>query len=222
MGLLASSQLLTSLFLVGLALTAAGLLMRASRRLARRTSAAEPIVDSRHMVEPRGPNTAGPPAELTQWEVQMHETARDLSGRLASRISALQALVAEADRAAARLEAALAEARRLAARADTHRGASTQASGLRASGFENSDALPAAGAQRQMPQPAQEATDGASSAHRPRSGNGEASPAPRCSQQPREEICLLSDYGFEPAEIARRTSTPLGEVELILSLRPRD
>ena len=36
----------------------------------------------------------------------MHETARELSAQLDSKMSALQALIAEADRAAARLEAA--------------------------------------------------------------------------------------------------------------------
>ena len=40
----------------------------------------------------------------------MHDTARDLSARLDSKLSMLQAMVAEADRAAARLEAALARA----------------------------------------------------------------------------------------------------------------
>ena len=32
---------------------------------------------------------------------------------------------------------------------------------------------------------------------------------------------MLSDYGYEPAEIARRVNMPIGEVELILSLRGR-
>ena len=36
-----------------------------------------------------------------------------------------------------------------------------------------------------------------------------------------EEIYTLADYGYEPAEIARRVGTPVGEVELILSLRGR-
>jgi len=46
------------------------------------------------------------PPEGHRWEVQMHETARDLSAQLDSKMSALQALIADADRAAARLEAA--------------------------------------------------------------------------------------------------------------------
>ena len=40
----------------------------------------------------------------------MHETARELSAQLDSKLSALQALIAEADRAAARLDAAVARA----------------------------------------------------------------------------------------------------------------
>ena len=35
----------------------------------------------------------------------------------------------------------------------------------------------------------------------------------------REEIYRLADYGFAAAEIARRVGSPVGEVELILSLR---
>ena len=45
------------------------------------------------------------------------------------------------------------------------------------------------------------------------------SPPPRDRRQ--EEIYTLSDYGYEPAEIARRVNRPVGEVELILSLRGR-
>ncbi len=219
MGLLASSQFLTSLFLVGLALTVAGLLMRTARQLSRRTSGAEPIVDSRRVVAPNGPKV-GPPAELVQWEVRMHETARELTGELASRISALRALVSEADRAAARLEAALDGAGPLAARPAVPCEWRSQTTGLCASAFGGNGDLPAAEGHRQIPPPAEEPPDGRPLAQQPLAGHRGSSPAPRCSQQRREEICLLADYGFEPAEIARRTSIPLGEVELILSLRP--
>ena len=51
----------------------------------------------------------------------------------------------------------------------------------------------------------------------------EAPPAVGTAARPRryEEIYTLADYGYEPAEIARRVNTPVGEVELILSLRSR-
>ncbi len=44
--------------------------------------------------------------KTAQWEVDMYETARELKAQLDSKMSALQALIAEADRAAFRLEAA--------------------------------------------------------------------------------------------------------------------
>jgi len=100
----------TIAFLLALALTVAVLLMRSHRYLARRrredagtpppggTLKGGPAHGARH--------TAAPP-EVANWEVHMHETARDLMGQLDSKMRALQALTAEADRAAARLEAAL-------------------------------------------------------------------------------------------------------------------
>lgn len=222
MGLLASSQLLTSLLVVGLALTTAALLMRTARRLSRRTSAAEPIVDSRRMVEPRSPKAACPPPELVQWEVQMHETARELTSALASRISVLRALVAEADRAAARLETALDGAAQLAARPGMPGQGRSQAEDLGMPALAGGGDPAAVEAQGPILRPVQELPGERLGAEQPPSRNAASLPAPRCSGQQREEICLLADYGFGPTEIARRTSTPLGEVELILNLRPRE
>jgi len=109
MWLLADSQLVSSLFIAGLVLLSASLLIRLSRRLSGRRGRQTSIADSRRLVEPSGGKRDALSDQLAQWEVHMHQTARDLSGQLTSRISVLQALVAEADRAAARLEAALAE-----------------------------------------------------------------------------------------------------------------
>lgn len=50
------------------------------------------------------------PASLTAWEVHIHETAREASALVDTKLRLLQQLVAEADRAAARLERALADA----------------------------------------------------------------------------------------------------------------
>ena len=81
--------------------------------------------------------------------------------------------MAEADRAAARLEAALAGA---------------------------ADSLPPQGNQ------AYSLEHAAASPTAPRAGR-------------REEVYALADYGYDAAEIARRVGSPIGEVELILSLR---
>jgi hypothetical protein len=49
--------------------------------------------------------------ELEQWEVTMHDLARDLSGQLDSKIRVLELLIREAEKAAARLETSLARVR---------------------------------------------------------------------------------------------------------------
>ncbi len=103
----AEADRLTLFLLVAMGLTIAILLMRAHRYLARQRS------DDQAIVVPRPPRQKpdtrlmdGPP-ELAQWELEMHQTARNLAGEIDSRVSVLRAMVAEADRAAARLEAAL-------------------------------------------------------------------------------------------------------------------
>ena len=118
----------------------------------------------------------------------MYETARDLSAQLDSKMSALQALVAEADRAAARLDAALSRA---------------------------AGAGPVADEQARQP-----STQAESLQHAPRPDHAPAD-ADRAAARARrqEEIYTLADYGYDLIEIARRVGSPIGEVELILSLR---
>jgi hypothetical protein len=170
------------------------LLLRATRYYARRNREPSPSLSPPSLSSPPSSHdmrhtdqdlrSAGDqPVNRDRWEVHMHDTARDLSGQLDSKISALQALVAEADRAAARLEAALAQPD------EPVRRTNQQARSLQSEGDAQRDATAAAGA------------------------------APRGRHQ--EEIYMLSDYGYEPAEIARRVNMPIGEIELILSLRGR-
>lgn len=54
---------------------------------------------------------------------------------------------------------------------------------------------------------------------RPAASDEPKQPAARSG--PREEIYTLADYGYDPAEIAHRVGRPIGEVELVLSLRDR-
>ena len=51
------------------------------------------------------------PAQVAQWEVQMHETARELSARLDNKMRALNHFIELADAASARMEGLLAEVR---------------------------------------------------------------------------------------------------------------
>lgn len=191
MPVLARSEWLTGLTLGALGLVIAWLLLRTHRYLARQKGDASPLV---HVDRPpradRGPDRDAP-AEVLRWEVQMHETARQLSAQLDSKMGVLQALIAEADRAAARLEAAAPNAPgpiRQPPPPDTQ--ATTQAEALRAAGPSDRPAEQA-GAPADRPSPK----------HR------------------REEIYTLADYGLAPGEIARRVRSPVGEVELILGLR---
>lgn len=230
------------------------------------------------------PASHSPPRGLNDWEVGMHETARELEGRLTSKMGLLEQLIREADRAANRLETALRAMEQL-------RG--TQAAGvvlpLGTRPCEADDASrqnPATSA-RPLPSktPAQTLTkdgpltqeDGqsASSLHLPaqypsvhdgteksetggfgdtekdvktcetgksametalgqRNEQNGAGPGQQACLLPQDagdaassaaqrhrfqDVTTLSDYGYPPGEISARTGIPIGEVELILSLR---
>jgi hypothetical protein len=109
MWILASTASLIS-FYAGCAIVSLFLIRHSRRQLAR-----QPLKDSRRVdrgVEPMlpAPSAAMPPAELSGWHVQMHDTFRDLAGELDSKMRVLQLLIQMADQSAARLEAALARA----------------------------------------------------------------------------------------------------------------
>ncbi len=198
----------TLVFMGALALTIAVVLLRTQRYYARNTSA-RPSYEPppRQDPSPRA-HTLGAPPPMVDWEVQMHDMARELAAQLDSKIGVLEHLIREADRAAARLEAAVAAQRagssvldaaerleRLTPSAPHETGPPiSQAEALKAAG----------GADRALPAP-----------RAPEQSAGERPPA----ESRYESIYTLADYGYDPAEIARRTGTPVGEVQLILSLR---
>ena len=128
---------------------------------------------------------------------RMHETARQLSAQLDAKLSLLQSLIAEADRAAARLEDVLDRTRPTLP-------PGSQAESLR----------PAAGHARDVRPEVEEVVADSE----PATAAGESPPATDRARR-REEIYRLADYGFAAAEIAHRVGSPMGEVELILSLR---
>ena len=160
------------------------------------------------------PGAAAPPVETAAWEVQMHELARELSARLDSKMRALEQLTREANRAGG------------PPGSGAGRGAACRRVPLRqfpgghciACGFAQAVTIltpPASQADRlklagQCPSslvPSLEsarapAADGPSSDHR------------------YDEIYVLADYGHRAAEMATLGS-PIGEVELILSLRSK-
>lgn len=111
MNLLTDSGPTTLIVLVMLVLVIGWVLFRTHRAFSRHR-------DESTLISTPRPQPAEPghhldaPSEMLRWEVQMHETGRELSAQLDSKMVALQALIADADRAAARLEAAQPQATR--------------------------------------------------------------------------------------------------------------
>ncbi len=207
MELIAQVELPTLVALGAVALIIAVLLFRTQSYYGRSRSAPTPSDAARGEEAADAGHHPRAPAAMARWEVEMHDTARELSGRLDSKMGALEHLIREADRAAARLEAALAAAR----------GAAGAAS--------SPPARPAPEAQQTDPthQPASQAealraVSAADSAQGRRAGDPLSTP-PSSGPRPFDEIYTLADYGLAAAEIAQRVGTPVGEVELILKLR---
>jgi hypothetical protein len=144
--------------------------------------------------------------KTAQWEVDMHETARELKAQLDSKMSALQALIAEADRAASRLEAAM------ESRDDTHNA-------------PQSNRIPSGRSPLFTPKPGPQPMAEKSQAGLSTSQAQALRPAPAptasgvSTQNRKQEIYALADYGLSDSAIAQRLGMPIGEVELILSLR---
>jgi len=214
MGLLAETGFPTVAVLGFLCLAIGFLLMRSHRYFGRQNAGRSDAASRRAPASHEPGTHPGAPDDAIRWEVQMHETARELCGQLNSKMSVLEHWIREADRAARRLESALEAARQ----GPTSAADSPPAP---APGFDPPDephppsttpinqaeALRSAGAR------------GLGAATRRAERRG-AEPAARAERR-YDEIYLLADYGFDPVEIARRTGSPVGEVELILGLRAR-
>lgn len=211
----AQTGLTATLFLAALGLTIGFLLLRSQRDFRRRVGAQAEGYRVESQARPRQRHHVNSPEDLVEWEARMREEAREWSARLDTKMGLLQQLIAEADRAAARLEAALALAERAAPQQPGAEPAAPQVdtrleapdwSGQVAS---QAEALKLAGGPgRTSLGREQTATETSTAASE--------EPPPGLRYQ---EIYTLADYGFEAAEISRRVGTPVGEVELILGLR---
>jgi hypothetical protein len=145
-----------------------------------------------------------------------------LLAQLDSRIGALEQWIREADRVAARLESALADARRATAGSTAAGHAPHEPDTMKSS----STAVPDPSSQTAPGEtPPRSQADGLRSA-------GIAGPKPQpemhedtmtvarpSADRRYEEIYTLADYGLDAGEIAQRVGSPVGEVQLILSLR---
>ncbi len=223
MALLADTGWPTLLFLAALATATAILLLRTQRYYGRPSRAppsfehharSHRAASGRHATPEHHPPQSHPdgPQEMMKWEVEMHDLARELSARLDSKMSALEHLTREADRAAARLETALAATRRR-----------DVPSPAPAAPRQDAPQPPAAAAETILPPKSQADAlkpGGLDDRGLRLDETGEESASERPSRDRRyEEIYTLADYGYAAAEIAQRLGTPVGEIELILSLR---
>lgn len=183
------------LFLAGLFATSAMILFQTQRRW-QRAPQFKPMSKYNPANERSAkPATSPATSSMKQWELQVHDLARDTIARIDSKMAALEHLIRAAHHESLRLEAALSQAR---------------AAGIAAE-------LPsAAGAVDFTPlnqaHQLQEAARG-----NPAETRSEI-PKPHL-KRPNAEIFALADAGVSLHQIAARTGTPEGEVELILALR---
>jgi hypothetical protein len=190
----------STLCLILLAIIVVLLLIRTRMRLAgqRKHWSEEGCARDTRQIADRTMNADRPlPDDLARWEIQMHETARQLSAQLDAKLSLLQSITAEADRVARRLEEAL-------DRACPALPSGSQAESTSSAAENDGKGFGAIG-------DAGMELDGMAAEL--------ATPQGPDRARSRDEICQLADYGFAPAEIARRVGSPIGEVELVLSLR---
>ena len=204
----------TNLFLLGLTLIVAVLIRRVTKSKARASAA-----DTRFHAaasRPKALHSLDAPGDVSRWEVHMHELARDLAGTLDSKMVVLQQLIADADR---RIE--------LLARADSglgsspRGGAAVQAERLQrllATPARRTGSPPTAVGRSASPaaslssaRPSESTTSAAQRADAPVQ-NGDDGAGQR-------EIYRLADAGYGGSAIAQLIDAPLGDVELILSLR---
>jgi hypothetical protein len=231
MRLFAQSGWVTGLMLGALGVVIGWLLLRTHRHLSRQKTSDSPLVRVPRPEQTEPGHHLDAPPELLRWEVQMHETARALSAQLDSKMSALRCLIAEADRAAARLEAS--QRRDISDVPPRHPEDVEMPS--RAMGGSGICAHPPSPAGRAsspdgigQPTPRDPQPTTQAEALRPPVATDRAArerdevstrPSPERRQ---EEIYTLADYGLDAAEIARRVGSPVGEVQLILGLREKN
>jgi hypothetical protein len=179
------AQLQPSHWFIAALLVAIGTVLYRSQRTARQSL--------RPNAAPRTAQPANPHADSRQWEVEMHELARDLSARIDSKLAVLEQLIRAAHHETLRLETAIAEAGRMA-------GVET-APELRAVEFQ-----PASNQARRL----EEQT------RRPQAARSNAAGS---TDRPYDRIYALADRGCHVQQIAEQVACPVGEVELILGLR---
>jgi hypothetical protein len=172
--------------------------MLRGRRLSEPEPTRRPFASVGPLIE-RARHSVEPPLELLRWQVEMHDTAKELKAELDSKLSALQALVIMARGESERLEAAIRKAEALDLPTATGSLAILERLGEPAA-LEDPHALC-------------EAAD--------RVGSKPVLADPFAGEQTDLSLANLAAKGLASQEIARRLNLPLGEVELRLNLIAR-
>ena len=216
MWLLAQVQTGTLVLLAAVGLTSAVLLVRSNRGLRRRPSQVPPVVHTQRPQAVRAQRRQPPTDELNRWEVDMQELARDLKADLDGKMGVLQHLIRSGAALADRLETLL-ERTEVAAAAGSPRQATERPRATPSRSLTHPATQAAALAVATLTTAARRASSVATAAV----ATPAAVAAPSDPLRRFDEIYALADAGCDSATIAGNTGSPIGEVELILSLRER-
>jgi hypothetical protein len=182
-------------FLAGLLATSAMILFQTHRRW-QRSLAAKALKPTDAGKPWQAAASKQRPAEVQQWEVHVHELARETLARIDSKMAALEHLMRTANQESLRLEAAIAHASQ----------AGMLPHGSRSDAVELVPINQAQVLRQAILQQGAHST-----------GHCDI-PKPH-TRRSHAEIHALADAGVAPRQIAERTGTPEGEVQLILGLR---
>lgn len=201
MVLLAEGQAANALMLAGVALACAVLLFRSQRRI-RRQAASQPLPPSAWRPQPPAQRSAASaaraPQEAEDWQVEFHEMAREATAKLDNKIRILEHLIRDADVRIARLQS-VGEWLDRSAQLE----------------LDSSAGAPSLSPAAEIGESRAKEPRDAASAVALRSG------AAALASQPFGEIYALADAGQSSVKIASRLNRPVGEIELILGLRPK-
>lgn len=183
-------------FLALLMFAAMTILYRSQRRVSPNRSAGR-LDNSTAKSAAAAAKAAASPAERTQWETDLHDFARDVTARIDSKLAALEHLLRAAHHETLRLEAAIAQANQCAEIA-VHQPAHATVEPLSAS--HQAHRLEEIRRQHQS---------------LPHISDGK----PPVTDRSYARIYALADSQSGVQDIAAQVGRPVGEVELILSLR---
>jgi hypothetical protein len=188
------------LFLAGAGLASFILLRRTYRYLGARSKEEPALARAPRSDAAKERLHGGAPPEMSRWQVELHDLARDLKAEIDSKLSLLQILTAQAQEERQRLEAALARAERL--------GVSRRHNVLGELEELTSDLADEARWAARSDQNSAPVAD-----------EDDADRVLPGSADQRRRAYLLADQGLQASVICDHVGLPQGDVELVLALR---